>query len=91
MLAKTGPLMKFELAFSARGIVLDDIRARDVRGHQVRGELDAVEAEVQGLGHGTDQQGLGQSGHAHEERVAPGKQGDAQKFHDALLADNDLA
>ena len=84
-------LDELKLPLAAGGIILDDIRAGDVRGHQVRRELDAVETEVQRLCHGADQQRLRQAGNTHQERVPAGEQGDAQQLHDALLADDDLA
>jgi hypothetical protein len=46
-LAKTGPRMKRNAALPVVAVLLDDLRAGDVGGHQVGRELDAVEAEVQ--------------------------------------------
>lgn len=76
---------------SAGGIILDDVRAGNVRGHQVRRELDAVETKVQRFCHGTDQQRLRQARNSHQEGMPAGKQGDAQQLHDALLANDHFA
>ena len=91
MLANTGPFDELELALAAGGIILDDVRAGNVRGHQVRRELDAVETKVQRFCHGTDQQRLRQARNSHQEGMPAGKQGDAQQLHDALLANDHFA
>ena len=46
-----------ELAVPGGPVLLEDVGAGDVRGHQVRGELDAVEGEVQHLGRANDEDG----------------------------------
>ena len=43
------------------------------------------------VGQGADHQRLGQAGHADQQAVAAGEDGDEQFFEDALLADDDLA
>ena len=86
-----GPLDELELALAAGRIILDDVRAGNVRGHQVRRELDAVETKVQRFCHGTDQQRLRQARNSHQEGMPAGKQGDAQQLHDALLANDHFA
>ena len=69
---------------------LQNIRAGDVRGHQIRRELDAVEAQRHGLGQGIDDGGLGQAGHAHQQPVAAGQDANQQPLNHDVLSDNDL-
>ena len=89
-LAKTGPWMNWKRALAGALVLLEDLRAGDVGGHQVGRELDAVEAEVQDPGQAADQQGLGQAGHAHQQHVAAGEEGDQHLLDHLLLADDDL-
>ena len=91
MLAKIGPAEELELADAGRLVLLDHLGAGDVRGHQVGGELDAVEGQVQGVGQGADHQGLGQAGHADQQAVPPREDGDQQLLEHLLLADDHLA
>ncbi len=91
MLAKTGPGQKSILAQARRPILLDHFRARDVGRHQVGRELDAIELQRQGAGQRADHQRLGQPGHAHQQTMAPGKDGDQQLLDDLLLPHDDLA
>ena len=44
-----------------RRILLDDVRAGDVTGHQVRRELDALKFQTQSVGEAVSDQGFGQS------------------------------
>ncbi len=81
---------ELELADAGGLVLLDDLGAGDVRGHQVGGELDPVVAEVQSIGQGVDHQRLGQSGHADQEAVAAGEDGDEQLLEHLFLADDDL-
>jgi hypothetical protein len=76
---------------AAVGRLGDDVRAGDVRGHQVGGELDAVERQVEGLGEGADQERLAQPGDALEQDVAADEQGGEHAADDLRLADDDLA
>ena len=86
-----GPFDEFELAFSADAGFLDDVGAGDVRGHQVRRELDAVEGEVEGLGYRGNEQGLGEAGNTHEQRVTAGEKADGESLDDLVLTDDDLS
>ena len=77
---------------AAGGLVFfDDLGAGDVGGHQVGRELDAVEAEAERAREGGDEQRLGQSRHADEQRMALAEQGDEKLLDDGFLADDDLA
>ena len=82
-----------ELEFPAAACAgfLDDVGAGDVGGHQVGGELDAVEGEVEGLRDRGNEQGFGEAGYAHQQRVAFGKEADRELFDDLFLADDHLA
>ena len=71
-------------------VLLDDLGAGDVRGHQVGRELDAVVAQVQGVGQRVDHQRLGQPGHADQQAVAAGEDRDQQLLEDGVLADDHL-
>ncbi len=72
-------------------ILLEDVGAGDVGGHQVGGELDAVELEVEHLGQRRDQRGLRQPGHAHQQAVAAREEGDEQVVDELLLAVDPLS
>ena len=65
-----------------------DIGADQVRGQQVRGELDAVEIAFHGLRQGLDRRGLGQAGHAFDQQVAVAQQADQHAVDELLLADD---
>lgn len=67
-----------------------DQLARDVRRHQVGGELEALELEVEGPGHRLHQQGLGHPGDALEQDVTAHEEGGDDARQRALLADDDL-
>ena len=71
-------------------VFFQNVRARDVRRHQVRGELDPFERDVQNLGQRTDHEGFGQPGHAYEQAVASGKDGGEDLLDHFVLADDDL-
>ena len=80
-----------ESAPAGLGIVLEYVGAGDVRGHHVGRELDASEGEARDPGDGADEQGLGQTGHAHEQDVSAGKESDQELFNHEILADDRLA
>ena len=70
--------------------VLENLRAGDVRGHEVGRELDALEFEVENLRDGFDEQRLGQAGRAGDQAMPAGKQRDEDLLDHFLLADDDL-
>jgi hypothetical protein len=72
-------------------VLLDDVGAGDVGGHQVGRELDALEGERHQAGQRVDHERLGQAGHALEQVMAAGEHGDEQFLQDVALADDDLA
>src|SRR5262249_29769924 len=63
----------------------------DVTRHQVWGELNAVEIQVDGLGDRPDHQRLGQARHANHQAVPTAEDGGEQVVDDVLLADDYLA
>ena len=65
--------------------VAQHVRAGDVRGQQIRRELNPSEPEIECLSDARDQERLGKPGHPHEKRVAPGEQRDQQGVHDLLV------
>ena len=74
-----------------RDVLLDDVRAGDVGGHQVGRELDAIERQAERVGERAHEQRLGGSGHARDQAVAADEQRQQQVLDDFLLADDDLA
>jgi hypothetical protein len=67
-------------------LVVEDARADQIGGHQIGGELDAAEGAADHLGQRLDRHRLGQAGHALEQDVAAGQQGDQQPLQQAVLA-----
>ncbi len=78
---------KLEVAASV-GPLLKDVRAGDVHRHQVGRELDATEPQRHRLGHLADQQGLGQSRHAHQQGVPAGEEANRQPFDHLVMPDD---
>ena len=83
------PGEKPELALAGGAVLFDDVGARDVGRHQVGRELNAAEREVQRAGQRAHQQRLGQAGHAFQQAVAAGEQGDQHLLDHVVLADDD--
>ena len=83
---KTGPGVELELG----GASVVDQRAGDVAGHQVRGELHALELQLQCRGQRSHQQGLGDAGHTLEQHVAAAQQRYHQAADDGVLTDDHL-
>ena len=90
MLANSGPGQKLVFAGAGLQIFLNHFRAGDVAGHQVGRELDALERQMQCLGQRTDQQRLGQAGHAFEQRMAAGEDRHQHLLDHFVLADDHL-
>ena len=85
------PRGEHHLAASGRRVFLNDVRAGDVRRHQVGRELDAVELQVQHLRQRRDEQRLRQARHADDEAVAADEQRLQHQLDDVGLADDPLA
>ena len=88
--AKIGAAHEDELAAAGVLVLLDDLGAGDVRGHEVGRELDAAEAEVHRVGERFHQERLGQSGHALEQAVAARGHGDEDLLDHVIIADDSL-
>ena len=85
------PAMEPEGAFAGDGILLQNVRAGDVRRHQVGRELDAAGVQVHRAAERSDHERLGQAGHADEQAMAAREQGDEHLVQHLALADDDLA
>src|SRR3954451_11534416 len=72
-------------------VLLDHFGADDVRRHQVRRELDAVELQVNRLRQAFDQQRFRQPRHAAEQHVSAGEKRGQDLLNHRLLADNRAA
>ena len=72
-------------------IFVEDFRAGDIRRHQVGGELNPLELEVQDPGERLDEQRFGQAGHTGNQAVPAGKQRDQDFFDHLVLADDDFS
>ena len=75
----------------AAGDFLQHLGAENVGRHQVGRELHALGIETERDAHGLDQLGLGQAGHADQQRMAAGQHGDQCAFDDDVLAEDHRA
>ena len=71
-------LQESEFALTCRAILMDDFGTGDVRRHEIRRELNAVEVESQASSQRVDQQRLGETRHAFENAVAASEDGDEE-------------
>ena len=78
-----------ELGGEGAGVGAPDARADEVGRHQVGRELHAAEAAAQCSGQGADGQRLGQAGHALQQHVAAGQQGDEDALEHGVLSHDD--
>src|SRR6185437_11822768 len=70
-------------------VFFNDVGTGDVGGHQVRGELNALEFETEHFGHGADEQCFSGAGEAGQQAVAADEEADAHLFQNFILADDD--
>ena len=75
-----------ELEFA--GLLIVDGKAGDVRGHDVRGELDALRGAGDGAGQSRDQARFAHAGHVLDEHVAAADQGRDHQLHHAPFSDD---
>ena len=61
-----------------------------VGGHQVRCELNALERKIEDVGDRADEQCLGETGHAGDDRVTADKQREQDLLDHFILADDGL-
>jgi len=78
-----------ENEFSAAFAIHQDLGSDDIAGEEIRGELDALEIDVDGLGDGVDEGGFAEAGNAFEKDVAAAADGDEDIIDDFLLADDE--
>ena len=64
-------------------------RAGDVRRHQIRGELNALETDVENLADRGNHEGLGETRHADQQTVAAREDGGEDLLDHFVLPDND--
>ncbi len=72
-------------------VLLQDLGADDVGGHEVRGELETGEVKVDGIGQSLQQFGLAQARDAFQENVALAQQPENDLAHDGFLAGDPAA
>ena len=70
--------------------VLENLRARDVGGHQIGRKLNSLKFEMENLRDGFDEQGLGEAGRAGDEAMPTGEKRGEDLLDDVFLADDDL-
>jgi hypothetical protein len=87
--AEDWALLEFEDLLAA--FIDEDLGTDDVCGEEVRGELDPLEFQVEGLGDGVDEGGFAEAGDTFEEDVAAADDGDEDIFDDVLLTDDEFA
>ena len=73
-LSKNGSFLKLKLSFPI-GILDDHVGTKNVSGHQVRGELNAIEIQIEGICQGANQHGFPQSRCTFEQAVAANQNG----------------
>ena len=78
------------LAATGGGVFLHQVGAGDVGRHQVGGELDARELQVEDARHRVNEQRLGQAGSADDQAVAADEQRRQHLRDDLVLTDDDL-
>jgi hypothetical protein len=86
--------LELEDAFAVASAGIDfshDCGACDVGGHEVGGELDARELQVEGLGKRADEEGFADAGNAFEQNVTAAEEAGEHAFDDFALADDDSA
>ena len=72
-------------------VLLHHLGAENIRRHQVGRELDAARIEAEHDAQRFDQLGLGEAGHADQQRVAAGEQRHQRALDHAFLAEDDPA
>jgi hypothetical protein len=73
------------------GLRLKNHGANDIAGEQVGRELDALELNAESGAEGFDEKSFCEPGHALEENVAIGEQGDEESFDGGVLTDHGFA
>ena len=89
--AEDRPFDEGPLAMAGGQVFFNDVGSRDVGRHQVGRELDAAEAQAQGVGDGAHHQRLGGARHAGHQAMAADKERDQHLLQHILLAHDHLA
>src|ERR1700691_4662664 len=89
--AKDRALDEGPLTMSRGEVFFNNVRARNVRGHQVRRELDAPERQAQRLRNGAHHQRLGGAGQTGDQAMPTDEEGGKDLVQHLLRADNYLA
>ena len=71
------------------GLEVEDVRADDIGGHQIRRELDSLAIHLQKAGDGSGGERLGSAGHAFEQDVPAANQCQQDHLHVFSLTDDD--
>ena len=71
-------------------VFVEDLGPGDVGGHQIGGELNPLERQIEDLGERLDQQRLRQPRDTSDEAVAAGEQRDQDLIDDGVLPDDDF-
>ena len=87
---KIGPCWNSKMRL-ALGRFHHHVGAEDVGGHQVGGELDAREVEVERLGQGPHEQRLAQARHALQQAVPADEQAGQHAVDDFVVSDDHAA
>ena len=86
-LAKIGPRSEAEAAPPGL-VLLQHLGAEDVGRHEVGGELDPAERQIDRRRQGLEEHGLAQAGHAFEQHVALAQHADEDVAHELGLTDD---
>ncbi len=84
------PGREHHLPAAGRRIFLDDVGAGDVGRHQVRGELNPVELQLEDARQRVNQQRLGQPRDANDEAVATDEERQQHQLNGVTLTDDEL-
>lgn len=84
-----GAFHKFKDPPSGADVLFEHFRPGNVRWHQIGGELDPFEAEIQNLGQSGNQESLRQTRNSDEEGVGATENGDEKLLDDLVLSDDD--
>ena len=82
---ENGTFDEFEDALAGSVVFLEDLRAGNVGGHEIGGELDPLEAEIEDFREGVDEQSLSQARNTDEKGMGSTENGNQQLLDDFVL------